>query len=352
MDEQKIKALAERVLTEVNGALGCLTILIGHRLGLYRNLADEGSATPAELAARTGLAVRYVEEWLLAQVTGGYLDHDSATGEYSISPEHSAVFVDQDNPAYMTPFTQWITTMSAVIPELTEAFRTGGGVPYEAYGQDAIEAIGLGNRSMFVNDYARSWIPALPDVEAKLKNGGKVAEVGCGIGWSSIALAHGFPTVAIDGIDIDEASITQARDLAEEQGVSDRVAFHHTPVEQTELTGPYDLVTAFECLHDMPYPIDTLTKMRELAGPSGVVLIADEAAGDTLEENTNLLGNFFYNASILHCLPQAMVFPDAAGTGTAISPSTVRTYAEQAGFKSVEVVDIENPFFRFYRLAP
>ena len=241
--------------------------------------------------------------------------------------------------------------MSSVIPELTEAFRTGGGVPYEAYGQDALEAIGLGNRSMFVNDYVSGWISALPDVEAKLKNGGTVAEVGCGIGWSSVALANGFPEVTVDGIDIDEASVAQAKDLAKEQGVSDRVTFHHTPVEQTELTGPYDLVTAFECLHDMPYPVEMLAKMRELAGPDGTILIADETAEESVEDNTNLLGNFFYNASILHCLPQAMVFPDAAGTGTAIKASTVRSYAEQAVFKSVEVVDIENPFFRFYRLA-
>ncbi|HZA22611.1 MAG TPA: methyltransferase domain-containing protein, partial [Dehalococcoidia bacterium] len=253
--------------------------------------------------------------------------------------------------AYITPFTQWIPSFSGILPQLAEAFRTGGGVDYGLYGQDTLDAIGLGNRPMFINDYVSSWIPTLPDVESKLNQGARVADVGAGVGWSSISLARGFPNVKIDSIDIDGESIRQAKVNAQKSGVADRITFHHAPIEEAGLTGPYDLMTAFECLHDMPYPVDALKKMRELAGPNGTVLIADEAAGDSLEENCNFLGHLLYNFSVLHCLPQAMVFPEAAGTGTAIKPSTVRDYSRAAGFKEVEVLPIKNPFWRFYRLT-
>lgn len=352
MDEAKVEALAERVLSGVNGAMSVLNIYIGHRLGLFRMLSDTGPATSAELAQTTGFAERYLREWLSALATGEYICYDPATGTFSVSAEQAAVFLEEDHPAYSSPFTQWIPSMTSVMPELLEAFRTGDGIPYESYGQDCLDAIGLGNRPMFVNDYASKWIPALPDVEARLKAGGKVADVGCGIGWSAISLAKGFPAVQIDAIDIDANSIAQARENAEQEGVSSQITFHRAPIEDVTLTGPYDLVTAFECLHDIPYPVEALKKMRELAGPNGAVLIADEAAADTIEENTNFMGNFFYNFSVLHCLPATLALPGSAGTGTAIGPSTVRKFAEEAGFKSVDILDIENPMFRFYRLTP
>jgi SAM-dependent methyltransferase len=351
MDNQKAEAFAERILTEVNSAMSVITIYVGHKLGLYRLLAESEPVTPAELAQKTGYSERYLREWLECMAAGGYLDYSSSSGTFSISEEHKVVLAEEDHPAYVAPFTLWISSFTGVLPELLKAFRTGGGVDYELYGQDTLDAIGLGNRPMFVNDYVPSWIPALPDIESKPKQGGRVAEVGAGVGWSSISLAKGFPNVKIDSIDIDGESIRQAKINVQKSGVAEQITFHHSPIEKVDLTGPYDLVTAFECLHDMAYPVDALKKMRELAGPNGTVLIADEAAGDSLEENCNFLGHLFYNFSVLHCLPQAMAFPDAAGTGTAIKPSTVREYAKAAGFKGVEILPINNPFWRFYRLT-
>jgi ubiquinone/menaquinone biosynthesis C-methylase UbiE len=351
MDNQKAEAFAERILTEVNGAMSVLNIYLGHKLGLYRSLADAGDITPKELARRTGYSERYLREWLECMAVSGYLDYSSVGGSFSLSDEHRAVLVEQEHPSYITPFTQWIPSFAGILAHLMEAFRTGGGVDYELYGQDTLDAIGLGNRPMFANDYVNYWLPAMPDVQIKLEQGGKVAEVGAGVGWSSISLARGFPRVKIDSVDIDAESIQQARTNVEKSGLSDRITFHHSPIERVELAGPYDLVTAFECLHDMAYPIEALEKMRCLAGSKGTVLIADEAAGDSIEENCNFLGQLFYNFSVLHCLTQAMVFPEAAGTGTAIHPSTVREYARAAGFKEVEILPIENPFWRFYRLT-
>jgi ubiquinone/menaquinone biosynthesis C-methylase UbiE len=237
------------------------------------------------------------------------------------------------------------------LPRLIEAFHTGGGVPLEDYGMDFVEAQGFGTRPMFINDYVSKWIPAMPDIESRLKNGGRVAEVGCGIGWSAVALAKGFPRTRIDAIDSDEASIKEARRNAEESRVAGQITFHQSTVEEAPCQAPYDLVTAFECLHDMAYPVAALRRMRELAAPDGAVLIADEAVEDTLEDNCNFMGHLFYNFSVLHCLPQALVFPNAAGTGTVITPSTVKKYATEAGFARVDILPIENPMFRFYRLT-
>ncbi|MFQ5944546.1 MAG: class I SAM-dependent methyltransferase [Anaerolineales bacterium] len=352
MDQKKVDAFAERLLNEVNAAVSCLNLYLGHRLGLYQAMADAGSVTPAELAGRTGYTERYLREWLECMAVGGYLDHEAATGRFSLPPEHAVAFLDHDNPAYVAPFFCWIPSFAGILAPLMEAFRSGGGVPFEAYGSDTLEAIGMGNRPMFVNDYAAKWIPAMPDIETRLQASGRVAEIGCGVGWSSISLAQGFPNVHIDAIDMDAASIKQAQRNAQQADVADRIVFHLASAEELPLKGPYDLVTAFEVIHDMAYPVKALRRMHELAGPNGAVLIADEAVGENLEENCNFLGRLMYNFSVLHCLPQAMVFPGAAGTGTIMRPSTLRDYAQEAGFTRVDVLPIENLFWRFYRLTP
>lgn len=352
MNEAKIAGLTDRILSDVTTAMSVVSLYVGHRLGLFEALARSGPVTPAQFAALTGCSERYVREWLECMAVMDYVDHDAATGRFALSPEHAEVLARADGPSYMAPFTCFVPSLARVVDPLIEAFRTGGGVPYEAYGQDAIDAIGLGNRPMFLHEYPTKWIPAMPDVEARLRAGARVADVGCGVGWSSVALARAFPRVTVDAVDIDAASIEQARRNAAEHGVADRVAFHAAPAEAAPMTPPYDLVTAFECLHDMAYPVQALRTMRELAGPDGTVLVADEAVGESLDDNRNAIGRLNYNFSVLHCLPQAMVFPGAAGTGTVLRPSTLRAYAREAGFRDVQVLPIENPLWRFYRLTP
>ncbi|MFQ6027037.1 MAG: methyltransferase domain-containing protein [Dehalococcoidia bacterium] len=352
MDEQKAEAFAERIFSDLNAGMSCLSLYLGHQLGLFDSLNQSGPVTAPELAQRTGCHPRYIREWLSCMAAGGYLEYDAASGRFTLPPEHAPALVDPDNPGFAVGVMGWVPSFASVLPKLLEVYRTGGGVSYEDYGNDMMDAQGWSTRPMFVNDYLSQWIPALPDVEAKLQAGGRVVEVGCGVGWSSVALARGIPEVRIDAVDPDSLSLEKARRNAAEAGVADRITFHEAPLEESSLNGPYDLVTAFECLHDMPYPVSVLRRMRELAAPDGAVLIADEAVADTLEENCNFMGHLFYNFSVLHCLPQALVFPDAAGTGTVIEPSTVRRYAQEAGFSRVEVLPIENPMFRFYRLTP
>lgn len=349
MDEEKAGALAEQLLGHVNGGMTALSAYVGHKLGLFKELDAAGASTPADFAARTGMSERYMREWLECMAVVDYVEHDESNGTFWLSPEQSAVFVDATHPVHLAPFTQWVPSFAGVLDELGEAFKTGGGVEYEKYGQDTLDAIGHGNRPMFANDYAETWVPAF-GLQERFAQGARVLEVGTGIGWSSIHLAQAFPNVRVDGVDIDEESVRQARRNAEQAGVADRVTFHLSPIEKWESSEKYDLVTAIECLHDMPYPVDSLRRMRDLAAHDGVVIVGDEAANDSLAENKNFLGQLFYNFSVLHCLPQAMVFPGAVGTGTVLKPSTLKRYANEAGFSSVEALPIENDFWRFYLL--
>jgi 2-polyprenyl-3-methyl-5-hydroxy-6-metoxy-1,4-benzoquinol methylase len=352
MDEKKVEAFMERIFGEVNSALSCLNLYLGHRLDLFQSIKDAGPITSRELAQRTGYNERYLREWLECMAVADYLDYEIDTRHFSLTPEHAVVLLDRDNHAYAAAFLCFIPGITNILTPLIEAFRSGGGVPFEAYGADMIEGIEMGNRPMFINDYVALWIPAMPDIQTRLQVGGRVAEIGCGAGWASISLAKGFPNVQIDAIDPDVASVERARQNAEQAGVADRITFHLASAEEAQLNGDYDLVTAFEVIHDAAYPVKMLSRMRELAASDGTVLIADEAVGETLDENRNFLGQFMYNASVLHCLPQSMVYPGTAETGTIMSASKLEAFAREAGFQQVDVLPVENMIWRFYRLTP
>lgn len=352
MDDAKINRFSERLSEETNSALSMFNLWLGMKLGLLRELRAAGMASVAQLAQRTVCQERYVREWLECMYAGEYIEYDAAADQFFITPEHAAVLLDETHPAFNASGIYAMPGVAGILPMLADAFQNGGGVPYEAYGDGLRGNISMSNRPLYVNDYVSKWIPAIPDVEAKLRAGGRVAEIGCGEGWSSISLAQGFPQVHVDSVDLDAASIDAAKQHAHAQGVADRVFFHLGSAERSPLSGHYDLVTAFECLHDMAYPVEALTTMRELASPDGTVLIADEAVGDSLTENRNFLGHYFYNWSVLHCLPQALVYPNAAGTGTVMRPAVLKQYAADAGFSRVDILLIENPVWRFYRLTP
>ncbi len=350
MNEDKINQLAERLTNELNGMLNLMTLYLGDRLGLLTALSEQGPATPAELAARAGCAERYVCEWLECLTANDYLDHDPATSRFAISPELAAILLDPDHPFNSISGVRYIPGLAGVLPALVGAFRSGGGVPFEAYGSEFRESIASSNRPLYINELVAKWIPALPDIQVRLQAGARVADFGCGLGTSTFALAKGFPASAIDGLDVDAASIEHARRLAAEQNLSERVAFHLATSAGDPLTGPYDLITAFECIHDMAQPVPVLRRMKELLAPDGAVLIADELVADSLADRHGLPDRLMYGFSVLHCLPQAMTDPGSVATGTMMTADTLRRYATEAGFTSVEVLPIQSPVWRFYRL--
>jgi SAM-dependent methyltransferase len=358
-DEDQRDALVERIFQGGIAVLEMLSIYVGDRLGLYRVLAKEGPLTVDRFARAAGIHNRYAREWLEQQAVAGFIEvenggADSAQRLYRISPGHAEVLLDPDSVNYLVPITWAIPGLASTLPALLAAYRSGGGVPYTDYGSEFRSSIASLNRPMFLNQLGAEWIPAMPDVDRRLRADppARIADVGCGTGWSSIAIAQAYPKARVDGIDLDEPSIKTARENAATSGVADRVRFEARDAGAPGKAASYDLVTAFETIHDMSDPIAALTAMRSLAAPGGTVFIADERVAETFTAPGDERERFMYGWSVLHCLPVGRVDPPALGTGTVMRPDIMRGYASQAGFSAVEVLPIDHDFWRFYRLRP
>ena len=255
--------------------------------------------------------------------------------------------------AYTIPFVYWIPSLASIIDNLVTAFQTGEGIPYSEYGSNLIFAQGEGNRPMFVNDIAK-WISSMPDIENKLKSeGGRVLEIGCGDGWASISLAKYFPLVKIDAIDTDSSSIDNASKNVKDEGLQERISLYPTPIEKAiSSKAKYDLVMTFESIHDMAYPIEALRKMKEMVSTNGAVLVADVKMKDKLQDKNDFAGRLYYNFSVLLCLPQSMAYTNSEATGAAMTPSTFKRYANEAGFSKIDTLPIEHFIWKFYQLSP
>jgi 2-polyprenyl-3-methyl-5-hydroxy-6-metoxy-1,4-benzoquinol methylase len=352
-------ALVGQLFADTLGALDLLCVYIGDRLGLYRVLADCPGLTSAGLAGAAGVSERYAREWLEQQAVSGILEAENPDApaderRYRLPPGHDEALVDESSLEFMAPLAQGVVGAAKPLDAVLDAFRTGGGVPYEAYGDDTHESQARGTRPRFERLLTTSWLPAVPAVHARLRADppARLADVACGWGYSSLELARGYPKVRVDGIDLDEASIRAARDLLAASGLEDRVAFHHRDAGDPELAGRYDLVTIFEALHDMSYPVDVLRTLRGMLAPGGVVLIADERTAERFSPDAGDTERLAYGFSVLHCLPVGMIGEDATGTGTLMRPDTVRRYATDAGFAACKVLSIDDRFWRFYLLTP
>jgi 2-polyprenyl-3-methyl-5-hydroxy-6-metoxy-1,4-benzoquinol methylase len=345
-------AFVERLFGSVLATMDLHAVYLGDRLGYYRALAD-GPLTSSELAARTGTAERYAREWLEQQAVTGILvtdpEVDAADRRYTLPAEYTAPLLDVVDLDHFAPFVRAVVGFVKQTDKLVEAFRTGGGVSWAEHGPDAREGQAGGNRPLFLGPLGREYLPAIPDVDAALRAGGRAADVGCGLGWSSIGIALAYPDATVDGYDVDLPSIEAARRNAREAGVDDRVRFHTVDAAAVEARA-YDAVFAFECIHDLPDPVGVLAAMRKLAGGSGAVVVMDERVAETFTAPGDDVERLMYGYSLLCCLADGMAHGSSVATGTVMRPSTLRRYAVEAGFADIEILDIENDFFRFYRL--
>ncbi|MGH8982687.1 MAG: class I SAM-dependent methyltransferase, partial [Acidimicrobiia bacterium] len=280
-------AFAQWVFQETTAAMEMLTVYVGVRLGLYRQVAESGPVSARDLSVRMALDRRYVREWLEQQAVAGVLtvgDADLEPDErrYALPAAHAEVLLDRDSLAHLGPCALAIPALSGAVPLLLDAFATGHGVPYAAYGADLRHFIAEINRPMFVNQLAAEWLTAAPDLVERLRARppARVVDVGCGTGWSSLSLARAFPSIDVHGIDLDPASVEEARRNAMDAGLTDRVTFACQDAAHPDLSGSFDLVTAFETLHDMAHPVDALTAMRTMLAPGGSVVVADEKVAD------------------------------------------------------------------------
>ena len=350
-------ALVERLMRATAGMFDVYTTYIGDRLGLYRALAEGGPATSRDLAGRTGTNERYAREWLEQQTVIGTLRVDDASAgpterRYSLPAGHGEVLVDRDSPSYLAPLAQLMVGTVRPLDAVLEAFRTGAGVPFGDYGPDMREGQGGLNRVAFLEQLGQEWLPTIADVHARLQADppARVAEVGCGLGWASIGLARAYPKVRVDGYDLDAPSVGLAQVNAHEMGVADRVSFEVRDAASAATAATYDLVLAFECIHDMADPVGALRAMRALAGERGAVVVMDERVGESFAARNEDTEWFMYGFSVLHCLPACMAETPSAATGTVMRPETLRQYALQAGFRDLMILPIENYFYTFYRL--
>jgi SAM-dependent methyltransferase len=358
-DEQSTQrdALVERLIESTRGAFDLFGIYLGDRLGFYQALADGAWQTAPQLAARVGAAERYAREWLEQQTVMGIVEVENpeaapAERRFRLPAGHVEPLVDRDSLNYVAPLARLVAGCVRPLEALVDAYRTGAGVPFAEYGADLREGQAAINRPAFLAQLASEWLPAMSDVHARLQADppARVADIGCGFGWSSIGIAQGYPTVRVDGFDLDSPSVDAARANAAAAGLGDRVQFHARDAGDAALAGHYDLVTAFECVHDMGNPVGVLRTMRRLAGDAGTVLVVDERVGDAFTPQGNDVEWMMYGWSILHCLPVGLAESPSAATGTVMRTDTLRGYALEAGFRDVEILPIDNFFFRFYRL--
>jgi 2-polyprenyl-3-methyl-5-hydroxy-6-metoxy-1,4-benzoquinol methylase len=354
MTDTTLPPLADRLVGAVLGAFEAAAVDLGDRLGWYRALADS-PATPPQLAERTGSDHRYAREWLEQQAVAGYLTVDDVRAapderSYTLPDAHRAVLVDETDPMFTTPFARIAMAFTRNVPRLAEAYRAGSGLSWAEMGREAREGQAAANRPYFAGPLVTDVLPSLPEVDAALRAGGRVADVGCGFGWSSVGIATGYPAARVDGFDVDVPSIEQARTNAAEAGVADRVRFEVVDAGGLHTEGEYDLVTAFECVHDLPDPVAVLGAMRRLVRPGGTVLVMDERVAETFTAPGDEIERLMYGYSLTCCLPDSMSSRPSVATGTVMRPATLEGYARAAGFAGIEVLPVDHDFFRFYRL--
>jgi len=350
IDTDKLMAFVYRAVDEVGATLNCALVVMGDRLGYYRDLAANGPTTPDELAGRTGTGVHYAREWLNAQAAGGFVDYDPSTRRYTLPPEHAVALADESSPAFLPGFFQIAHGTARDATMVIDAARSAGGLGWAEHNSDVHAGCERFFRPGYAANLVSTWLPALDGVVAKLTRGATVADVGCGHGASTVLMAQAYPRSSFAGSDYHAESIATANDRAAEAAVGDRTRFEVAAA--TDFSGAgYDLVTMFDCLHDMGDPLGAARHVREVIAPDGTWMIVEPAAGDTVEENLNPVGRAYYGFSTLLCTPASLSQPPGAALGTQAGPARIRAVTADAGFSRFRQV-AQTPFNHVYEVKP
>lgn len=372
-------AFAQRIIDSVSAVFDMVTIYLGDRLGFYQALERGKWMTPAALAAQARTDEHYTRVWLEQQAAAGILEaEDEAQDEagdgwarrYRLPPGHQEVLAIRDSLHYLAPLAQVAVGAVSPIHDMVKVYRSGGGLGFGAYGVDMCEGQARLNRNFLLYELGQKYLPQIEEIHARLQSNppARIADISCGVGWSTIGLAQAYPNVRIDGFDLDARAIEEAWAAAHHHGLTDRVTFHARDGADPVLNGRYDLVASFECIHDLNNPVGVLRTMRRLAGEHGVVLVMDERIGegiaakkgDAARENTaerdkdvvknSELGWMMNGWSVLYSLPVGIAELQGSAANGEMPSDKLQQYALEAGFQRVEPLPIENFFFRFYRL--
>jgi 2-polyprenyl-3-methyl-5-hydroxy-6-metoxy-1,4-benzoquinol methylase len=352
-------ALVGRMFESMLGAMELDCAYLGRRLGFYRAIAAKGGMTSAELSASTGTNERYTREWLEQQAVAGVLSVDDVTApardrRYVLPEGHAEVLLDESSLNHMMPATLFAVSFTQALPAVVDAFRSGDGVPYAAYGEDLRDGVAGFNRPLFERLLGTVYLPAIPEIHQRLidPTPARVLDVACGGAWSSIAIARAYRNVRIEAIDADPASVDLAQRNIAAAGLDDRITVALGDAATIADDNHYEVVAIFEALHDMSDPVGVLAGLRRLITPNGSLLVMDERVAETFTAPGDDVERFMYGCSVLHCLPVGMADQPSAETGTVMRSETVQRYAAAAGYHRVEVLALEHDFFRFYRLEP
>ncbi|MGW4947575.1 class I SAM-dependent methyltransferase [Actinoplanes sp. NPDC004185] len=344
INENKLNEFIGRFVGDLGATVAAGNVVIGHRLGLYKALTG-GPLTPAELAERTETDPRYVTEWLRGQAAGGYVDRDG-DDRYVLSEEQAFALADPDGPLYAPGAFLLALGALRAEPRITEAFRSGAGLGWNEQDADVFVGCEQFFRPGYIANLVPSWIPALDGVEARLRSGARIADVGCGLGASSVLMATAYPRSTVHASDYHQGSIDLAHKRAADAGVADRVSFEAAGAQQ--FSGDhYDLVTTFDCLHDMGDPLGAARHIRDVLAPEGTWMIVEPAAGDTVADNMNPVGRVYYGFSTLLCVPNAMSQPGGYALGAQAGEAAVRQLVTDAGFTRFRRAS-ETPFNNVY----
>ena len=349
LDERKLMEFLHKFVGDLGATISAGSAVLGHRLGLYRALAA-GPATAAELAAQTDCDERYITEWLRGQAAGGYVEYDAAQDAFSMTEEQAFALTNPDGGVYAPgAFVLALGSLQAV-GEIETAFRTGKGFGWHEHDHEVFVGCEQFFRPGYIANLVPSWIPALDGVEAKLRAGAKVADVGCGLGASSVLLAQEYPNSQITGSDYHEGSIDLARKRAADAGVADRTTFQVASAQNFPGHG-YDLVATFDCLHDMGDPVGAARHVREALAPDGTWLIVEPMAGEAVSDNLNPVGRVYYNFSTFLCVPNAMSQSGGYALGAQAGEAAIRRVVTDAGFTRFRRAS-ETPFNLVYEARP
>lgn len=331
IDENALNALLGRAILDFGATSLAPLVVIGDRLGLYRALATRGAMTSHELAARTNTHERYIREWLNAHAASGYVTYVPSTGRYELTAEQAMVFAHEDSPAFIIGGFQTALAAGRVVDKLTEAFKTGDGIGWHEHDHALFHGVARFFRTGYINNLVQTWIPTLDGVEKRLKDGIHVADVGCGLGYSTIVMAQAFPNSTFMGFDYHRESIEAARIKAREAGVQDRVRFEVGTAQDFPGKG-YDFITVFDALHDMGDPTGASRHILEALAPNGTWMIVEPYAGDRVEENLNPIGRAYYAGSTLMCTPCSLAQEGRMGLGAQAGEARLRAVVTKAGF--------------------
>ncbi len=350
LDEERLGAFVGQILGELGSTLNAALVVTGDRLGLYKAMAGADALTPGELAGRTGTSERYVREWLNAQAAGGYVTYDADSQRYALPPEHAVALADETSPYFLPGAFELMTAIVRDEPSIREAFHSGAGVGWHEHSDGVFEGCERFFRPGYAANLVPAWIPALEGVEAKLHAGAAVADVGCGHGASTILMAQAYPASTFTGFDYHSASIERARERARAAGVSERARFETAPAQAYPGTG-YDLVTTFDCLHDMGDPVGAARHVLGSLDPDGTWLVVEPFAGDSVEDNLNPVGRIYYAASTLLCTPASLAQDVGLALGAQAGEARIRDVVTAGGFTRFRRA-AETPFNLIFEARP